>query len=450
MRAQRRAGRARTRSFPALKLVHVRNSGVAFGAFADGGVVVIVVVVRRARRAAGLLRDAPATSALRLAARPGCCSAARSATSSTASRDGAVTDFIKLPALAGVQRRRHRDHLRGARAAVVRGALRRWSCAIAPERRRASASTSLLAEPLGSRSRAARLIDAGRGARRRRRAAPSATRCAAGERRRRRRRRRGGRARPTSARRSTSPSPTRTSTCSSSTSPPGVVVHPARGHRDRHAGPGAGRARPPGGDDGWRAGIVHRLDRDTSGLLVVAKTDAVARRAQGRAAARARSRASTWRWSRAARPRAPARSTRRSAATAASARGMSTDTDDAARGAHALRARRGAARAHAAARAPRDRPHPPDPRAPAGDRPPGRRRSRVRHTPGCSASSASSCTPRAWRSRTRSPATRSTSRARCRPTSPRRSERPRRTALEAERGTSEPPRPELYGPDHRR
>ena len=33
-----------------------------------------------------------------------------------------------------------------------------------------------------------------------------------------------------------------------------------------------------GGEDGARAGIVHRLDRDTSGLLVVAKHDAAHRR----------------------------------------------------------------------------------------------------------------------------------------------------------------------------
>ena len=58
--------------------------------------------------------------------------------------------------------------------------------------------------------------------------------------------------------------------------PAGVVVHPARGHR---AGTLAqallGRA--AGGEQEWRAGIVHRLDRNTSGLLVVAKDDAVHR-----------------------------------------------------------------------------------------------------------------------------------------------------------------------------
>lgn len=58
--------------------------------------------------------------------------------------------------------------------------------------------------------------------------------------------------------------------------PPGVVVHPARGHREgtlAQALEGAGA----GGGERWRAGIVHRLDRDTSGLLVVAKSDAVHR-----------------------------------------------------------------------------------------------------------------------------------------------------------------------------
>jgi len=54
--------------------------------------------------------------------------------------------------------------------------------------------------------------------------------------------------------------------------PAGVVVHPAPGHH----GPTltealAGRAQ--GGPDPQRPGIVHRLDRDTSGLLVVAKSD---------------------------------------------------------------------------------------------------------------------------------------------------------------------------------
>jgi 23S rRNA pseudouridine1911/1915/1917 synthase len=58
--------------------------------------------------------------------------------------------------------------------------------------------------------------------------------------------------------------------------PAGVVVHPARGHRSGTLAQSlAGRA--AGGEQPWRAGIVHRLDRDTSGLLVVAKSEAVHR-----------------------------------------------------------------------------------------------------------------------------------------------------------------------------
>jgi 23S rRNA pseudouridine1911/1915/1917 synthase len=57
--------------------------------------------------------------------------------------------------------------------------------------------------------------------------------------------------------------------------PAGVVVHPARGHsRGTLAQALAGRA---GGGEVGRAGIVHRLDRDTSGLLVVARDEAVHR-----------------------------------------------------------------------------------------------------------------------------------------------------------------------------
>jgi 23S rRNA pseudouridine1911/1915/1917 synthase len=56
--------------------------------------------------------------------------------------------------------------------------------------------------------------------------------------------------------------------------PAGVVVHPARGHMTGTLAQ-ALEGRAAGGVDAWRAGLVHRLDRDTSGLLVVAKSDAV-------------------------------------------------------------------------------------------------------------------------------------------------------------------------------
>jgi len=58
--------------------------------------------------------------------------------------------------------------------------------------------------------------------------------------------------------------------------PAGVVVHPARGHWVGTLAQ-ALEGRAAGGEEPWRAGIVHRLDRDTSGLLVVAKNDAVHR-----------------------------------------------------------------------------------------------------------------------------------------------------------------------------
>src|SRR3954452_16431068 len=67
--------------------------------------------------------------------------------------------------------------------------------------------------------------------------------------------------------------------------PAGVVVHPARGH----AAGTLARARAPlgaaGGPEG-RRGIVHRLDRDTSGLLLVARSEPV--HAELQAALRAR------------------------------------------------------------------------------------------------------------------------------------------------------------------
>jgi 23S rRNA pseudouridine1911/1915/1917 synthase len=51
----------------------------------------------------------------------------------------------------------------------------------------------------------------------------------------------------------------------------GLVVHPARGHRQGTLSQLLDGV-AAGGDPG-RAGIVHRLDRDTSGLLVVARSE---------------------------------------------------------------------------------------------------------------------------------------------------------------------------------
>ncbi len=68
---------------------------------------------------------------------------------------------------------------------------------------------------------------------------------------------------------------------------PGVVVHPARGHREDTLAQllapllaGQAGASGDGGVDAERRGIVHRLDRDTSGLMVFARTDQAHRRLQ--------------------------------------------------------------------------------------------------------------------------------------------------------------------------
>jgi 23S rRNA pseudouridine1911/1915/1917 synthase len=65
--------------------------------------------------------------------------------------------------------------------------------------------------------------------------------------------------------------------------PAGMVVHPAPGHWDGtlvNALMGRMEATPD------RAGLVHRLDKETSGLLVVAKSEKIQRALQGELAAR--------------------------------------------------------------------------------------------------------------------------------------------------------------------
>jgi 23S rRNA pseudouridine1911/1915/1917 synthase len=52
---------------------------------------------------------------------------------------------------------------------------------------------------------------------------------------------------------------------------PGLVVHPARGHREGTLAQLLSES--AAGGDPERAGIVHRLDRDTSGLLIVARSE---------------------------------------------------------------------------------------------------------------------------------------------------------------------------------
>jgi 23S rRNA pseudouridine1911/1915/1917 synthase len=62
--------------------------------------------------------------------------------------------------------------------------------------------------------------------------------------------------------------------------PAGLVVHPAAGHATGTLVHGLLAYDVEGGDEPERPGIVHRLDRDTSGLLVVARSADAHRRLQ--------------------------------------------------------------------------------------------------------------------------------------------------------------------------
>lgn len=69
--------------------------------------------------------------------------------------------------------------------------------------------------------------------------------------------------------------------------PAGLVVHPARGHARGTLVHGLLAYDVEGGEEPERPGIVHRLDRDTSGLLVVARSPEAHRRLQGLVRSRA-------------------------------------------------------------------------------------------------------------------------------------------------------------------
>jgi 23S rRNA pseudouridine1911/1915/1917 synthase len=63
--------------------------------------------------------------------------------------------------------------------------------------------------------------------------------------------------------------------------PAGLVVHPAPGHATGTLVHGLLAHAVEGGDEPERPGIVHRLDSDTSGLIVVARSAEAHRRLQG-------------------------------------------------------------------------------------------------------------------------------------------------------------------------
>ena len=151
--------------------------------------------------------------------------------------------------------------------------------------------------------------------------------------------------------------------------PPGLVVHAAPGHRGPTLVDLLGDLLA-GGEDPQRPGIVHRLDKDTSGLMVVARgADAhrrLARLIKARQVRRSylalveghpRSRTGTIDAPLGRDYRAPER--------------RAVGGRAAARRSHSLQGARAAGRGRAGRGPPRDRAHPPGPRPLRGDRPSG-------------------------------------------------------------------------------
>ena len=195
--------------------------------------------------------------------------------------------------------------------------------------------------------------------------------------------------------------------------PPGMVVHPGAGNRE-HTLQNALLAHDAKLKRVPRAGLVHRIDKDTSGLLVVARTLEAHTALVAELAAHEIEREYL------------------AVCTGAMTGGGTVDEpigrhrtqrieDDGAqrrtRGGDSLPHRETLSRAHADARAPRDRAHAPDPRAPRARQISDRRRSGVRRAPPAArrarrpswctrsrTSIARRCTPRGSRSRIRSPA----------------------------------------------
>ena len=164
--------------------------------------------------------------------------------------------------------------------------------------------------------------------------------------------------------------------------PAGLVVHPGAGHADGTLVNGL-LARFPeiaGVGDPLRPGIVHRLDRDTSGLLVVARIRARVRRLVAQISARTVERryvALVWGALRSPRGVIDAPIGRSDVAPHAHGRArVGQGGAHRVRGAHGVRA----SGVHAARLPARDRPHASDPRAPRGDRPSGRRRRDLRRS----------------------------------------------------------------------
>ena len=202
-----------------------------------------------------------------------------------------------------------------------------------------------------------------------------------------------------------------------STSRPGLVVHPAPSHSGPTLVDELGDLLG-GGADPERPGIVHRLDKGTSGLLVVARSDEAHAALQAQVQRREVERVYLALGARPARlaHRHDRRPDRPRLAPAPPDGGLRRRL---ARGPHPLHGARAARRRDLPRGPPGDRPHPPDPRPLRRDRPPAGRRRRPTAARRATASSASSSTPTGSPSTTRCSGERLELRApSCRPTSP--------------------------------
>ena len=137
---------------PGLDLVNTRNTGVAFGFFSGGGTIVAVVA---ALALAALLVFFATHLARPLVWLPtGLLLGGAAGNLIDRAREGAVTDFVDLAAVAGVQRRRRRDHDRRAGAAVrPRGAAEPWRSSSRLSTRGSAWTSSSPAAPARARPR---------------------------------------------------------------------------------------------------------------------------------------------------------------------------------------------------------------------------------------------------------------------------------------------------------
>ena len=105
-----------------LRVVHAENNGVAFGGLSGKPVLVALLVVVAVSALLAYFLTHLEADGVWLPTGMLVGGAAGNAIDRVSG--GSVTDFVKFPALAGVQRRRHRDHTRRGRAAGGRRARR--------------------------------------------------------------------------------------------------------------------------------------------------------------------------------------------------------------------------------------------------------------------------------------------------------------------------------------